>query len=90
VQDERKPLISLDLQHYITAIETRLSMDDITNSQNYVRFAVDETFLRADTLTRLTAIEKMISLGLISVEEAQEMEDLSPNGTDNETNDRSI
>jgi hypothetical protein len=65
-------------------------MDDITNSQNYVRFAVDETFLRADTLTRLTAIEKMISLGLISVEEAQEMEDLSPNGTDNETNDRSI
>jgi HK97 family phage portal protein len=90
VQDERKQLISLALQPYITAIESRLSMDDITNSQNYVRFAVDETFLRADTLTRLTAIEKMISLGLISVEEAQEMEDLSPNGTDNETNDRSI
>ena len=90
VQDERKQLISLALQPYITAIESRLSMDDITNSQNYVRFAVDDTFLRADTLTRLTAIEKMISLGLISVEEAQEMEDLSPNGTDNETNDRSI
>ncbi len=81
VQDERKQLISLALQPFITAIETRLSMDDITNSQNYVRFAIDETFLRADTMERLTAIEKMISLGLITVEQAQEMEDLSPNGT---------
>jgi HK97 family phage portal protein len=81
VQDERKQLISLALQPYITAVESRLSMDDITNSQNYVRFAIDETFLRADTIERLTAIEKMISLGLITVEQAQEMEDLSPNGT---------
>ena len=90
VQDERKQLISLALQPFITAIETRLSMDDITNSQNYVRFAIDETFLRADTLTRLAAIEKMISLGLISVEEAQEMEDLSPNGNNDENNNSSI
>jgi HK97 family phage portal protein len=81
VQDERKQLISLALQPFITAIETRLSMDDITNSQNYVRFAVDETFLRANTKERLESIEKMISLGLITVEQAQEMEDLSPNGT---------
>jgi HK97 family phage portal protein len=81
VLQERQQLVSLAFQPYITAIETRLSMDDITNSQNYVRFAVDETFLRADTLTRLTAIEKMISIGLITVEQAQEMEDLSPNGT---------
>lgn len=86
VQDERKQLISLALQPFITAIETRLSMDDITNSQNYVRFAIDDTFLRADTMERLTAIEKMISLGLITVEQAQEMEDLSPNGTTNEAN----
>jgi len=85
VQDERKQLISLALQPYITAVESRLSMDDITNSQNYVRFSVDDTFLRADTLTRLAAIEKMINLGLITVEQAQEMEDLSPNGMNNET-----
>lgn len=90
VQDERKQLISLALQPYITAIESRLSMDDITNSQNYVRFSIDDTFLRADTLQRLTAIEKMLSLGLISVEDAQEMEDLSPNGNNNEANDSSI
>lgn len=90
VQDERKQLISLALQPYITAIESRLSMDDITNSQNYVRFSVDDTFLRADTLQRLTAIEKMISLGLISVEQAREMEDLSPNGSINENNNPSL
>lgn len=90
VQDERKQLISLALQPYITAIESRLSMDDVTNSQNYVRFAIDDTFLRADTLTRLTAIEKMLSLGLISVEDAQEMEDLSPNGSTDENNNSSI
>ena len=90
VQDERKELISLALQPYITAIESRLSMDDVTNSQNYVRFAIDDTFLRADTLTRLTAIEKMLSLGLISVEDAQEMEDLSPNGSTDENNNSSI
>lgn len=81
VQDERRQLISLSLQPFITAIETRLSMDDLTNSQNYVRFNVDETFLRADAKTRLETIEKMIGLGLITVEQAQEMEDLSPNGT---------
>ena len=90
VQDERKQLISLALQPFITAIESRLSMDDITNSQNYVRFAIDDTFLRADTLTRLTAIEKMLSLGLISVEDAQEMEDLSPNGNNDEDNNSSV
>lgn len=90
VTEERKQFISLALQPFITAIETRLSMDDITNSQNYVRFAIDETFLRADTLTRLAAIEKMLSLGLISVEDAQEMEDLSPNGNNNEANDSSL
>ena len=84
VQDERKQLISLSLQPYITAIESRLSMDDVTNSQNYVRFAVDDTFLRADTMTRLDAIEKMISLNLITVEQARQMEDLSPNGGESE------
>ncbi|HSG61659.1 MAG TPA: phage portal protein, partial [Pseudomonadales bacterium] len=52
VQDERKQLIALALQPYITAIETRLSMDDMTNTQNYVRFAIDDTFLRADTMAR--------------------------------------
>ena len=61
-------------------------MDDITRHGNVVKFAVDETFLRADTMARLEAIEKMLSLGLIDVEDAQEMENMSPYGN-GETDD---
>jgi outer membrane protein OmpA-like peptidoglycan-associated protein len=43
-------------------------MNDITNSQNQVRFAVDDTFLRVDAKDRLDIIEKMLNLNLISVE----------------------
>jgi hypothetical protein len=55
-------------------------MNDITNSQNIVRFNVDDTYLRSDALTRLAVIEKMLALNLITVEQAREMEDLTPNG----------
>jgi hypothetical protein len=61
-------------------------MDDITAHGNRVRFAVDETFLRADTMARLNAIEKMLSLGLIDVEQAQQMEQLTPNGSGDTAN----
>ncbi len=33
-------------------------------------------------MKRLEAIEKMLSLGLIDVEQAKEMEDMSPNGNE--------
>lgn len=62
--------------------EDRLSMDDITARGNVVKFNVEESFLRADTMKRLEAIEKMLSLGLIDVEQAKEMEDMSPNGNE--------
>jgi hypothetical protein len=60
-------------------------MDDITPRGHVVKFAIEESFLRADTMKRLEAIEKMLSLGLIDVEQAKQMEDLTPNG--NETDD---
>jgi hypothetical protein len=55
-------------------------MDDITAHGNVVKFAVDETFLRADTMARLDAIEKMLALDLIDVQTAREMENMSPYG----------
>jgi hypothetical protein len=55
-------------------------MDDITPRGHTVRFAIEESFLRADTMKRLEAIEKMLSLGLIDVDDAKEMENLTPNG----------
>jgi HK97 family phage portal protein len=80
ILDGRKEFVAYSLQPFISAIENRLSMDDITAHGNVVRFALDETFLRADTAARLDAIEKMLNLGLIDLEQAQSMEQLSPTG----------
>jgi phage portal protein BeeE len=56
--DGRKEFVAYSLQPFLSAIENRLSMDDITRRGNVVRFALDESFLRADTMARLLAIEK--------------------------------
>lgn len=80
VLEERKQFVDLSLRPIISAIEGRLSMDDITNSQNYVKFNLDETFLRSDAMTRLAIIEKMLTLNLITLDQAKAMEDLTPNG----------
>ena len=86
VQDERRQFVSLSLAPFIAAIEDRLSMDDITARGNYVKFDLDSTFLRADAMQRLNVIEKMLNLGLIDVNQAMEMEDLTPNGSNNDSN----
>ena len=86
ILDSRKEFLAYTLQPYISAVENRLSMDDITNSRNVVRFAVDDTFLRADAMERLNVIEKLLNLGLIDVEQAKEMEDLTPEGNESEDN----
>ena len=80
VMDERKQFVDMSLRPFISAIEERLSMNDMTNSQNYVRMSLDDSYLRSDALTRLAVIEKMLALNLITVEQAREMEDLTPNG----------
>lgn len=80
VLDARKEFYAYTLAPFVCAIEDRLSMNDITNAQNVVRFDVNETFLRADTMERLNVIEKMLGLGLITLDQAMAMEDLSPNG----------
>lgn len=80
ILDARKEFYAYTLAPYVCAIEDRLSLDDITANGNYVRFETDETFLRADATTRLATIEKMLTLGLITLDQAMEMEDLSPNG----------
>jgi HK97 family phage portal protein len=82
VLDERKQFYAMTLLPYINAIQDRLSMDDITNRSNAVRFDVDSSFLRTDPMERLLVTEKLLSLGLISLEQAMEMEDLSPNGNE--------
>ena len=85
ILDSRKEFLAYTLQPYISAIENRLSMDDITNNRNVVRFAVDDTFLRADAMERLNVIEKMLNLGLIDIDQAKEMEDLTPDGNESDS-----
>jgi hypothetical protein len=55
-------------------------MDDLTPNTQFVAFDMDSGFLRANPLERLAVIEKMLALELITVEQAREMEELSPNG----------
>jgi HK97 family phage portal protein len=81
--DERKQLVSLAFQPYISAIEERFSIDDISTAGHYVKFNLDSSFLRVQPMERLLVLEKMLSLGLITTEQAMEMEDLTPNGSDN-------
>jgi len=57
-------------------------MDDISTAGHEVKFAVHDTFLKQDPLTELAVIEKMLTLGLISTEQAMEMTDLTPNGSE--------
>jgi HK97 family phage portal protein len=85
VQDERRQFVSLSLAPYIHAIQDRLSMDDITARGNIVKFDVDSTFLNTDPMARLNVIEKMLTLGLITLDQAMEMEDLTPNGNEDVT-----
>jgi hypothetical protein len=57
-------------------------MNDITSMQNEVRFDLDASFLRANPMDELLVIEKLLSLGLITPEQAMEMTDLTPNGSE--------
>jgi HK97 family phage portal protein len=80
VQDERRQFVSLSLQPYLSAVENRFSMDDLSSNTTFIAFDIDSGFLRANPMERLNVIEKMLTLGLITVEEARAMEELSPNG----------
>jgi HK97 family phage portal protein len=82
VTEERKQFFSLSLEPYVNAIQARLSMDDISTSGHEVRFAVFDTFLKQDPLVELEVIEKLLTLGLITTEQAMEMTDLTPNGSE--------
>jgi HK97 family phage portal protein len=82
IQDERKQFFALSIEPYVQAIQTRLSMNDISTAGHSVRFAVADTFLKQDPMQELAVIEKMIGLGLITTEQAMEMTDLTPNGSE--------
>jgi HK97 family phage portal protein len=82
VQDERKQFYALSIEPYIQAIQSRFSMDDISTSGHEVKFCVGDTFLKQDPLVEIQVLEKLLSLGLITTEQAMAMTDLTPNGSE--------
>jgi len=82
VQDERKQFYALSIEPYVQAIQSRLSMDDISTSGHEVKFCVGDTFLKQDPLVEIQVLEKLLTLGLITTEQAMSMTDLTPNGSE--------
>lgn len=81
ILDGRKEFTAFSLAPYYTAIEDRLSMDDLTARGTFIKFDVDDTFLRVDPLTRLQIVAQLLDLQLINLDQAKEMEDLTPDGS---------
>ena len=81
ILDGRKEFTAFSLAPFMTAIEARLSMDDLTPRGQVIRFEVDETFLRVDPLVRLQVIAQLLDLQLIDLNQAKEMEGLAPDGS---------
>lgn len=79
--DVRKDLVNNTLRGYIAAIEDRLNMADITAAGTYVRFSLDD-YLREDAKTRTEIVTSLLTNGIIDVNEARAMEDLSERGAD--------
>jgi HK97 family phage portal protein len=90
ILDGRKEFMAYTLQPYISVIEDRLSLDDLTPRTSEVKFAVDETFLRVDAKSRLDILEQMLTLGLITTDQAMAMEQLTPSGQGEGTNEINI
>lgn len=79
--DERRALLDFTFRPYIAALESRLSMDDVTIKGQIVKVDMD-TFLRGNALERIAVWEKMLTLGLMTVDEVRAEEDLAPRGNE--------
>ena len=79
VSAERRSLIDMSLRPIMDALESRLSQDDITPSGQCVEFELDD-FLRGNPTERVDVLVKLLDAGVISIDEARALEDLSPRG----------
>lgn len=84
VASERRSLVDFGLRNYLTVIEDRLSMDDVTPSNQVVRFDLDD-FLRGNAAERVEMSIKLYDSGIITRDEAREFVDISPAGVEDAT-----
>jgi HK97 family phage portal protein len=70
VQAERRGLVDLALQPYMTAIEQRLSMDDVTPRGTSLMFAPND-FLRATPIEEAQLLSVLLDREVITIDEAR-------------------
>lgn len=73
VEGQRRDLVDTTLRPYLVAIESRLSMNDVTPRGHRVRFHLDD-FLRSDTSTRYAAYVAALAAGFLTLEEIRALE----------------
>lgn len=80
IVDRRRDLIA-SLRGLASAVEDRLTMNDITPQGTYVRWNLDD-FLRANALERAQVLTALLTAGIITIEEARAQEGLAPRGNE--------
>jgi HK97 family phage portal protein len=81
VASERRSLVDFGLRNYLSVVEDRLSMDDVTPRNQVVRFDLDD-FLRGNTLERVEMSISLYNAGIINREEARYLVDIDATGTE--------
>ena len=76
-ETRRLDLLDFTLGAYVSAVQDRLSMGDVTPRGYYARFKFDG-FLRSDTLTRYQAYDLGLKVGAIGKDEVRVLEDKPP------------
>lgn len=82
--DRRKNFLDFALGPYVTAVQERLSMNDVSPRGYYARFNLD-AYLRTDTKSRYEAYKIGIEVGAIDKSEVRNLEDRPPLNTTQET-----
>ena len=79
---ERRSLIDFSLRPILSSIEQRLSMPDFIPNTGEIRFSLDD-FLRGYPLQRAQIYQILNSIGVMSVDEIRQEEDLVDNSRGN-------
>lgn len=88
VAQENRAFVDYGIKPLVRALESRLSMSDVTGRAwdnqvtprgTVIRFELDG-LLRGNPLERAQLYAQLIPLGVLTIEEAREMEDLAPTG----------
>lgn len=82
VVSERRSLVDFSLRPFMSAIEQRLSMNDLTPRGQTIRFSLD-AYLRGNPLEQVEVLTKMLAANVIDVDEARAIMDLAPRGNEN-------